>query len=102
MQSKFKTGKAFAADPQETAIKVLGWLVGEPDLFSRFLALTGVEPGQVRDAVNDPGFLAGMLDFLMGHEPTLVAFCEASGIPPETVVGAWQHFSPQGLSSGEY
>ena len=89
-------------DPQETAVAVLGWLAGEPDMLGRFLALTGIEPGQLRGAVNDPGFLAGMLDFLMGHEPTLLAFCEATGTKPEAVVSAWQHFAKPGLDSGEY
>ncbi|MGO8190265.1 DUF3572 family protein, partial [Rhizobium leguminosarum] len=35
-----------------------GWLADDPDMFGRFLALTGVAPGQVHNAVNDPGFLA--------------------------------------------
>lgn len=102
MQSNFKTGKPPAADPQETAIAVLGWLAGEPEMLSRFLALSGMDAGEVRKAVNDPAFLSGMLDFLMNHEPTLMAFCQASGIAPETVAAAWRHFSPPGLSSGEY
>lgn len=53
MQSNFKTSKQQAADPHETAIAVLGWLAGDPEMFGRFLALTGVAPGQVRNAVND-------------------------------------------------
>ncbi|PZM16822.1 DUF3572 domain-containing protein [Rhizobium tubonense] len=102
MQSNFKKSKISSTDPQETAVAVLAWLANEPDMFGRFLALTGIEPAQVRGAVNDPGFLAGMLDFLMNHEPTLMAFCEASGTPPEAVAAASAHFSPPGLSSGEY
>ena len=102
MQSNFKNPKKSAANPQETAIAVLGWLANEPDMFGRFLALTGVEPAQVRNAINEPAFLAGMLDFLMNHEPTLLAFCETSGIPPEAVAAASAHFSPPGLASGEY
>lgn len=102
MQSNFKNPKKNAADPQETAIAVLGWLANEPDMFGRFLALTGVEPAQVRNAINEPAFLAGMLDFLMNHEPTLLTFCEASGIPPAAVAAASAHFSPPGLASGEY
>ena len=66
------------------------------------LALTGVEPAQVRNTISEPDFLAGMLDFLMNHEPTLLAFCEASGISPEAVAAASAHFSPPGLASGEY
>jgi hypothetical protein len=102
MQSNFKTSKQLAANPQETAIAVLAWLANEPDLFGRFLALTGVEPAQVRNAIDDPGFLSGMMDFLMNHEPTALAFCQATGTPPEVLNAAWQHFSPAGLGSGEY
>ena len=94
--------KITAADPQETAIKVLGWLANEPDMFGRFLALSGIAPGQMRDAVNDTGFLAGLLDFVMSHEPTLMAFCAATDSQPETVAQAWQKLSGPGLDSGEY
>ncbi len=75
-------------EAETTAIAILGWLAGEPELLSRFLALTGVSPSDVRHAVNDPGFLSGILDFLMGHEPTLMAFCAANDVAPETVVRA--------------
>ena len=75
-------------DAQATAIAALGWLAQEPELLSRFLALTGVEPAAVRQAVSEPAFLAGILDFLMGHEPTLLQFSAASGIAPESVVQA--------------
>jgi hypothetical protein len=102
MQSNFKKSKTVSTSPQDTAVAVLGWLASEPEMFGRFLALTGVEPSQVRGLINDSGFLAGMLDFLMQHEPTLMAFCEASGTSPEAVAAASAHFSPPGLSSGEY
>lgn len=102
MQSNFKKPKGSDADPQEIAIAVLGWLANEPDMFGRFLALTGMEPSQLRNAVNEPSFLGGMLDFLMNHEPSLMAFCEASGTAPEAVMTASAHFSTPGLASGEY
>lgn len=77
-----------AQDAEATAIAILGWLAGEPELLSRFLALTGVAPSEVRNAVGDPGFLTGLVDFLMSHEPTLLAFSAATGIQPESVVHA--------------
>ncbi|KPF43075.1 DUF3572 domain-containing protein [Rhizobium sp. G187] len=89
-------------DAETTAIAVLGWLAGEPEMLSRFLALSGVQPGEMRLAVGDPGFLAGMLEFLMQHEPTLMAFCTATETPPETVVAAYHHYVSPGLGSGEY
>ncbi|MHA7970703.1 DUF3572 domain-containing protein [Rhizobium sp. CAU 1783] len=90
------------AEAEETAIAVLGWLANEPDMLGRFLALSGTRPDQLRQAVGDPSFLAGMLDFLMAHEPSLMAFCEASGIKPETVVSASHHYTGPSLGSGEY
>ena len=87
---------------EQTAVAVLGWLASEPDMLGRFLALSGLEAGQLREAVDDPDFLAGMLDFVMAHEPTLLEFCEASGTKPEAVAAAWRHFSKPGLDSGQY
>lgn len=87
--------------PDETAAAILQWLAGEPDMLGRFLALSGVQPTQMRSAINDPGFLAGMVDFVMAHEPTLMAFCEASQWKPEAVVQAWHHYSGPGLDSGQ-
>lgn len=85
MQSQKDTSVQAA---ESTAIAVLAWLAGEPELLSRFLALTGVDPSAVRAAATNRGFLAGLVDFLMGHEPTLMAFCEATGTKPEQVVRA--------------
>lgn len=70
-------------DPQETAAAILGWLANEPDMLSRFLALSGLQANMLRQAVNDPGFLAGLTDFLMSHEPDLMAFCAATDTPPK-------------------
>jgi hypothetical protein len=98
-QSKMKANSSTA---EETAAAILTWLAGEPDMLGRFLALSGVQPTQLRSAINDPGFLAGMIDFLMQHEPTLLAFCEATETKPEAVMAAAHHYSKPGLDSGEY
>ena len=102
MRDDPKNVKAGREAADQTAVAVLGWLASEPDMLGRFLALSGLEAGQLRQAVNDPDFLAGMLDFVMAHEPTLLAFCEASGTKPEDVASAWRHLSKPGLDSGEY
>jgi hypothetical protein len=87
---------------EETAGAILGWLASEPDMLGRFLALSGIQPQQLRSAVGDPQFLAGMIDFLMGHEPTLMAFCEATDTKPEDVASAWRHYTKPALDSGDY
>ncbi|GEO86404.1 MULTISPECIES: DUF3572 domain-containing protein [Alphaproteobacteria] len=90
------------ASADETAIAVLGWLANEPDMLGRFLALSGTRPDQLRQSIRDPAFMAGMLDFLMAHEPTLMAFCSATDIEPEAVVNAAHHYTGPTLGSGEY
>ena len=85
MQSQKDTS---GQDADAMAITVLSWLAGEPEFLSRFMALTGVDPSDLRAAAGNRGFLAGLIEFLMGHEPTLMAFCEATGTTPERVVRA--------------
>ncbi|MGJ8570361.1 MAG: DUF3572 domain-containing protein [Hoeflea sp.] len=78
------------ADADDTAIAVLVWLAGEPELMGRFLALTGLEASNLREAAKEPGFLAGVLGFLMSHEPTLLDFCAATGTRPESISRAFR------------
>jgi hypothetical protein len=102
MPSKANAQEHAAKQAEETAATVLGWLAGEPDMLQRFLSLSGVAPSQIRSAMAEPGFLAGMIDFVMGHEPTLLAFCEATGTRPETVVAAAHHYSGPYMGQGDY
>ena len=44
--------------------------------------LTGIEPSQLRARAADPTVLAGVLDYLLGNEADLLAFCSAVGIDP--------------------
>lgn len=90
------------ASAEETAIAVLGWLAGEPDMLGRFLALSGTRPDQLRQAIRDPAFMAGMLDFLMAHEPTLMAFCAATDTKPEAVVSASHYYNGPMPDSGDF
>ncbi|MCJ8518926.1 DUF3572 domain-containing protein [Pseudorhizobium tarimense] len=102
MRRDSKNATLGAEQAEQTAIAILGWLACEPEMLGRFLALSGLDASQLRGAVNDPGFLAGMIDFLVSHEPSLLSFCQATGTAPETVEGAWRHYSKPGLDSGQY
>nr|CAD6418251.1 hypothetical protein REQ54_01813 [Rhizobium sp. Q54] len=104
MQAKRHDPKNVPLSPEvaeEIAVAILGWLATEPDMLQRFLALSGLEAGQLRHAVTDNGFLAGMIDFVMAHEPTLLAFCNATGTKPETVAAAARHYTRPSLDSGQ-
>lgn len=73
---------------EELAIAALGFVAADEVLLPRFLALSGIEAKDVRRAAGEPGFLAGVLQFILAHEPTLLAFCAASDADPATVAAA--------------
>ena len=59
---------------EEIAVAALTFVAGDPALLNRFLAISGINPGQIRAAASEPGFLAGVLQFIAAHEPTLLGF----------------------------
>jgi hypothetical protein len=67
------------------AVSALGFIAADPVLLPRFLAITGIEANAIRQAAREPGFLAGVLSFVLAHEPTLLAFAEQAGIPAASV-----------------
>jgi len=72
-------------DAETLAIEALGFIASDAALMPRFLAMSGIEADRIRRAAAEPGFLAGVLDFLMAHEPSLMAYCEATGTDPGAV-----------------
>jgi hypothetical protein len=73
---------------EEIAVAALGFLAVDSTLLPRFLALTGIEAHAIRQAAREPGFLAGVLQFVAAHEPTLLAFAEHANVRPEAVLQA--------------
>ena len=59
------------------------YLSQDVDRIGRFLAVTGVGPVESRERVDDPTFLAGVLDFILADDAMVVDFAEAAGIAPE-------------------
>jgi hypothetical protein len=66
----------------ECGQKALIWLSGEPEALGAFLGASGLAPGEVRARAADPEFLGFLLDFLLGDEPMLLAFCRDTGAAP--------------------
>lgn len=75
-------------DAESIAIDGLAFIAGNDELLPRFLGLTGIPADQIREAAREKGFLAGVLQFLLAHEPSLLSFCEHSGHAPESVSNA--------------
>jgi len=76
------------SDAEALAIAGLGFIAADPELLPRFLALTGIEASSIRAAAREPGFLAGVLNFILAHEPTLHRFAEHAGTSPEIVAAS--------------
>jgi hypothetical protein len=70
---------------EQLAISALGFIAADPELLPRFLAITGIEASDIRRAAATPGFLAGVLQFVSAHEPTLMRFSEETGNQPASV-----------------
>jgi hypothetical protein len=70
------------------AIEALSYPASDPEQMSRFLALTGIDPGAIRAAARDANFLAGVLDYVCGDERLLVAFAGHAGVAPEEIAKA--------------
>jgi len=86
---------------ETVAIQALAFIAEQPEQLGRFLAITGIEPNQIRDAAREPDFLAGVLDHILGDEALLIAFAETAGIDPAVVArlrkalgGIWERDVP--------
>ena len=77
-----------ASTPEAIAIDALTYIASDERLFSRFCGLTGLSAEEMRTAASEPGFLAGVLEFVTAHEPTLIAFSQESGHAPQTIAAA--------------
>ena len=77
-----------ADDPVALGLAALGWIAGDPERIGRLLALTGLEPQELRARAAEPSMLAAALGFLEGHEPDLLACAEAIHATPAALVAA--------------
>jgi hypothetical protein len=72
-------------DAENVAVQALFFLAADEARLGRFLAATGIGPGEIREAAREPRFLAGVLDHLMDDESVMLAFSQEMSIPPEQV-----------------
>ena len=69
-------------------VDALVFLAADADRLDRFLALTGLAPGDLRALSTSPGFLTGVLDHLMADERLLLTFAEEHRLDPTTIARA--------------
>lgn len=78
------------------ALQAVRHILADDQLRDRFVALTGLDASTLREGLEEKPILASVLDFLVSHEPDLIAAARAQDIAPETLVKAWR-----GLGGGE-
>jgi len=75
-------------DAEELAVAALAFIAEEPERLGRFLALSGVGPDSLRAAAQQPSFLSGVIEHVLGDEKLLLAFAQQAEIDPEDVARA--------------
>ncbi|KQO65957.1 hypothetical protein ASF22_04605 [Methylobacterium sp. Leaf87] len=85
---------------ERLALAILAWMATDDERLYPFLNATGVTPDTLRASAQDVGFLAGLLDHVMGDEATLMAAAEALAVPPERIAAAWRRLSPMEFDDG--
>lgn len=85
---------------ERLALSILAWMATDDERLYPFLAATGVTPDTLRASAADPGFLAGLLDHVVGDEATLMAAAQALAVPPERIAAAWRQLSPTEFDDG--
>lgn len=83
------------------AVQALGFIAEEPQSLSRFLDTSGIPVDAIRTAAVEPGFLAGVLEYMLTDENLLRAFADRAGIDPAEVTrasaalgGVWERDVP--------
>ena len=83
------------------AIQALAFIGEEPQRLTDFLQASGLAIEQIRNASRQPGFLAGVLEHMLGDESLLLAFATSAGVDPAAIghahaalAGAGQHRLP--------
>lgn len=78
---------------EQLAVQGLGFLAGDEERLERFLALTGLDPSQIRAMAGSRDFLTAILEHILSDEPLLLAFAAEAGVRPESVDRARQRLA---------
>lgn len=81
-----KTPKAPPPDPETLGLQALAFLAADDDRLHRFLALTGIQGGQLKEIATTSQGLGAVLDYLLGFEPLLLEFAQSIEIEAGVIV----------------
>ena len=89
-----KPPKLSREEAEVIALKGLGFLANDPTRLQRFLALSGIDPANIREAAASPQFLAGLLQHLLEDESLLLTFTTEQDLDPRLPALAAQALIP--------
>ena len=75
-------------DAATLALRALVWTLADPDRADRLLAVTGIDPDDLRERIGERPVLAASLGYLLNYEPDLIACAEELEVRPETLARA--------------
>ncbi|MGA9500869.1 MAG: DUF3572 domain-containing protein [Pseudolabrys sp.] len=67
------------------AIRALAFIAGDGERLGRFLAVTGIGPAEIRAAAREPGFLAGVLEYMASDDRLITAFAAENNLNPADI-----------------
>jgi hypothetical protein len=77
-----------AKSAETLAIEALSLLVENPESLARFLALTGIDPADLRQIAQEPAFLGAVLEHVANDRALLAELSLRSGRDPAAVDAA--------------
>jgi hypothetical protein len=85
--SRFRTDFS-PSDAETLAVAGLVFLASDTERLEPFLSLSGLNPGNIRAAATDPGFLRAVLEHIVADESLLMAFAANEQRDPADVLRA--------------
>jgi hypothetical protein len=76
------------SDAESLALQALVWILSDQDRAERLIAVTGLDPDDLRARAGEPAVLSAVLGFLENYEPDLIACAESLSVKPEALVRA--------------
>ena len=68
-------------DQAETvALRALAYMAADEELSSRFAGATGASLAEAPSRLSEPGYLAGILEFLLQEDRWVTGFCDGEGL----------------------
>jgi hypothetical protein len=81
-------------EAENVALSAFAFITSDEERMSRFLAVSGLRPDTIRSAASEPGFFAGILDYVAADEPLLIALAKELNTKPEHIMAAHWTLSP--------